>query len=300
MASDDSPGLLTYVKHAFLYHWNLLFFVGGVVASAMSPAPSAFIPILTGLEIAYLTGLSSIPRFRTAIDAKVAASKRRQALGPRGDEDAQQSLERLLGTLPPNSLRRFLALRNRCFEMRSIASGVRGHTATTEDSSDNIRTPSLDRLLFLFLKLLVTQNGLSRFLESTSEKELASRVDDVKIRLAAAEKDKDDRVANSLKDSLADAELRLENYRKSAKDAEFVDVELDRIETKIQALIEMGVSRQDPEYLSTQVSAAAESMQHTEDAVNQLQHLSGLADQLDEPPAILEADIGRLVARGRA
>ena len=299
MASDDSPGMLTYVKHAFLYHWNMLFFVGGLVASALSPAPGAFIPILTGLEIAYLTGLSSIPRFRTAIDAKVAAAKRRQALGGRGDEDTQQSLERLLGTLPPNALRRFLALRNRCFEMRSIASGVRAHVGSTEDSSDNIRTPALDRLLFLFLKLLVTQNGLSRFLESTSEKELAGRVEDVKIRLASAEKDKDDRVANSLKDSLADAELRLENYRKSTKDAEFVAVELDRIETKIQALIEMGVSRQDPEYLSTQVSAAAESMQHTEDAVNQLQHLSGLADQLDEPPAILEADIGKMVARGR-
>jgi hypothetical protein len=298
--SDDSPGLLTYAKHAFLYHWNMLFFVGGLVASALSPAPGAFIPILTGLEIAYLTGLSSIPRFRTAIDAKIAAAKRRQALGPRGDEDSEQSLERLLGTLPPNALRRFLALRNRCFEMRSIASGVRGHTGTTEDGSDNIRTPALDRLLFLFLKLLVSQNGLSRFLESTSEKELSGRVDDVKIRLATAEKDKDERVANSLKDSLADAELRLENYRKSTKDAEFVGVELDRIETKIQALIEMGVSRQDPEYLSTQVSAAAESMQHTEDAVNQLQHLSGLADQLDEPPAILEADIGRMVARGRA
>jgi len=299
MASDDSPGMLTYVKHAFLYHWNMLFFVGGLVASALSPAPGAFIPILTGLEIAYLTGLSSIPRFRTAIDAKVAAAKRRQALGGRGDEDTQQSLERLLGTLPPNALRRFLALRNRCFEMRSIASGVRAHVGSTEDSSDNIRTPALDRLLFLFLKLLVTQNVLTRFVESTSEKELAGRVEDVKIRLASAEKDKDDRVANSLKDSLADAELRLENYRKSTKDAEFVAVELDRIETKIQALIEMGVSRQDPDYLSTQVSAAAESMQHTEDAVNQLQHLSGLADQLDEPPAILEADIGKMVARGR-
>ena len=83
------------------------------------------------------------------------------------------------------------------------------------------------------------------------------------------------------------------------KDAEFVAIELDRIETKIQALIEMGVSRQDPDYLSHQVTAAAESMQHTEEAVNQLQHLTGLADQIEEPPPILEANIGGLVARDR-
>ena len=43
-------------------------------------------------------------------------------------------------------------------------------------------------------------------------------------------------------------------------------IELDRIETKIQALIEMGVSRQDPDDLSHQVTAAAESMQQTEDS----------------------------------
>ena len=33
-------------------------------------------------------------------------------------------------------------------------------------------------------------------------------------------------------------------------------------------------------------------MHQTEDAVNQLQHLTGLADSLAEPPAILEADFG--------
>jgi hypothetical protein len=295
----DGPRLGSYVKHAFLYRWNLLLFLGGLAFSAMSGYGDALIPILSGLELAYLTGLSSIPRFRIAVDAQIAANRRRQALGPRGDDDSQMSLQKLIETLPPAALRRFLALRNRCFEMRTIASGVRGNMGSRQDSAEDIRTPALDKLLFLFLKLLVTQYGLTRFLDSTSEKELDARVEDVKMRLATAQKDNDERVANSLKDNLADAQLRLENYRKSTKDAEFVSVELERIETKIQALIEMGVSRQDPEYLSSQVSAAAESMQHTEDTVNQLQHLSGLADQLDEPPAILEADIGHMVSRGQ-
>jgi hypothetical protein len=121
----------------------------------------------------------------------------------------------------------------------------------------------------------------------------------VQKRLASAQEAKDERVTRSLQDSLADAQLRLDNYQKSSKDAEFVDVELDRIETKIKALIEMAVSRQDPDLFSTQVTAAAESMQQTEDAVKNLQSLSGLADQLAEPPAILEADLGRAVVRER-
>src|SRR4029450_11166095 len=146
MAPNGSgPGLRDYVKHAFLYPWNLLFFLGGAALAAMSPHPDAFIPIIGGLELAYLTGLSSIPRFRAAIDAKIAAKARgaRSDAGPTTSQPSlerildsvpaapptsQQSLEPILDSLPAPALRRFLLLRQRCFEMRSIASGVRGQT----------------------------------------------------------------------------------------------------------------------------------------------------------------------------
>ena len=296
---SSGPGLRDYVKHAFLYPWNLLFFLGGATLAAMSPHPDAFIPIIGALELAYVTGLSSIPRFRTAIDAKIAAKAREGRVTSGATSSSQQSLERILESLPAPALRRFLLLRQRCFEMRSIASGVRGQADPGPDSAESIRTPALDRLLYLFLRLLVSQNGLDRFLRSTSEKDLEAKLADMRTRFETAKTAGDERVKNSLQDSVADAELRLENYRKAAKDAEFVAIELDRIETKIQALIEMGVSRQDPDYLSHQVTAAAESMQHTEAAVNELQHLTGLADQIEEPPAILESTIAGLVARDR-
>jgi hypothetical protein len=289
----------SYAKRAFLYRWNLLLFLGGCAGAFLSGRPDAILPILGGLELAYLTALSSIPRFRTAVEAEIAAKNREKAMDRTADPSAQVTLQKMIDGLPVNSLRRFVLLRQRCFEMRDIASGVRGSASGSNDSADAIRTPALDRLLFLFLKLLMSQDGLDRFLKSTSEKELSLKLEDVKTRLAAADAAKDERMTSSLRDSLADAELRLDNYRKSMKDAEFVAVELDRIETKIQALIEMGVSRQDPDALSHQVTAAAESMQHTEDAVNQLQHLTGLADQMAEPPSILEADLGRAVVRGR-
>jgi hypothetical protein len=292
--SRRSTGVGTYLKHAFLYHWNVLLFIGGAGLAAVSPWPDALLPIVGGLELAYLTGLLATQRFRTAVDAKVAKAARGRSGERKVAVAAEQSLQRLIASLPPQSLRRFVTLRQRAAEMREIASGVRGHATEAADSADSIRTPALDRLLFLFLRLLVSKEGLDRFLKSTSEQELSQRLTEMKQRLASAQSTGDERVVRSLQDSVADAELRLENYRKSVKDAEFVAIELDRIETKIQALTEMGVSRQDPDYLSHQVTAAAESMQHTEDAVNQLQHLTGLADQIAEPPAILEADLGRI------
>jgi hypothetical protein len=294
-----SAGIGAYLKAAFLYRWNLLLFFGGAGLAALSGRPDALLPIVGGLEIAYLAGLVAMPRFRTAIDAQAAARGRGSPALGRADPTAQEALQRMIQALPAPSLQRFVMLRQRCFEMRDIASGVRGQAAGSGDSAESIRTPALDRLLFLFLKLLMSQDGLNRFLRSTGEPQLTKRLDDVTARLAAARTANDERMIRSLQDSVADAELRLDNYRKSMKDAEFVTIELDRIETKIQALIEMGVSRQDPDALSHQVTAAAESMHQTEDAVNQLQHLTGLADQLAEPPAILEADLGVVVSRGR-
>ena len=82
---------------------------------------------------------------------------------------------------------------------------------------------------------------------------------------------------------------------RAKKNADFVSVELDRIEGKIQALAEMAVNRQDPDFLSSQVDSAAESMRQTEKAVSELQHLTGLADQLEEPPAILETDLRQVL-----
>ena len=298
VSTGRTASLGAYLKAAFFYHWNLLFFVGGGLLAALSGKPDALLPIVGGLEIAYLTGLLAMPRFRTAIDAQVAAKERDATATARVNPSAQQSLQRMIDSLPVASAARFVALRQRCFEMRDIASRIRGQASGASDSGDSIRTPALDRLLFLFLKLLMSQAGLDRFLRSASEKELSARLEETKARLVAAQTGGDERTVNSLKDSVADGELRLENYRKSMKDSEFVSVELDRIETKIQALIEMGVSRQDAEALSHQVTAAADSMQQTEDAVNQLQHLTGLADSLAEPPAILEADLGRVVVRG--
>jgi len=299
VSAGRGASLGAYLKAAFFYHWNLLFVVGGGALAALSGKPDALLPIVGGLEIAYLTGLLAMPRFRTAIDARVAAKEREANASARVDPSAQQSLQRMIESLPQASVVRFVALRQRCFEMRDIASRIRGQAAGTADSSESIRTPALDRLLFLFLKLLMSQAGLDRFLRSASEKELSARLEETKARLAAAQTGGDERTINSLRDSVADGELRLDNYRKSMKDSEFVSIELDRIETKIQALIEMGVSRQDAEALSHQVTAAADSMHQTEDAVNQLQHLTGLADSLAEPPAILEADLGRAVIRAR-
>ena len=90
------------------------------------------------------------------------------------------------------------------------------------------------------------------------------------------------------------AELRLDNYERAKKNAQFVSIELDRIEGKIQALAEWRSTAR-IRSLSSQVDSAAESMRQTEKAVSELQHLTGLADELQDPPPILDADLRRVL-----
>jgi 5-bromo-4-chloroindolyl phosphate hydrolysis protein len=176
--------------------------------------------------------------------------------------------------------------------MRTIAAGVRGAAGDQAGSAEEIRTPGLDRLLWLFLRLLLSKTALDRFLQATNEAEIATRLEETRKNLAAVQQgSKDERVIRSLQDSVANAELRIDNYGRAKKNGEFVTLELDRIEGKIQALAEIAVNRQDPDFISTQVDSAAESMRQTEKAVTELQHLTGMADQLEEPPAILESDL---------
>jgi len=257
----------------------------------LTPLAPVLLPLVAAGELTYLTSLVSIPRFRAAIDAKVHAANQAAGAGATTVQDPAPSLITMVKSLPPDARTRFERLHARCLEMRGIAAGVRGAAGNQPSGAEEIRTPGLDRLLWLFLRLLLSKTALDRFLQAMDEKEISKRLEELRTNLAAAESGHDERIVRSLQDSIASGELRLDNFGRAKKNAQFVSVELDRIEGKIQALAEMAVNRQDPDFLSSQVDSAADSMRQTEKAVTELQHLTGLADQLEEPPAILEVDL---------
>jgi len=286
-------GWWNYLKEAFTFKWNLLFFGGAMAAAALSGQADILIPLVGAAEVAYLTGLTSLPRFQKAIDVKDASLKRAtQNAGAASPERGKRKLADVLGGLDSRSRIRFQKLRERCLQMRNIAHGVRG--GQSDASAEDLRTPGLDRLLWVFLRLLFSQQGLLRFLEATDEDSIKSQLADLKAKEAKAKEDGDERILRSLSDAIATGELRLDNYQRAEKNAEFVDIELSRIESKIQALTEMAVSSQDPDYISSQVDSVASSMSHTEEAIRDLHHITGLEDA-DATPEILETDLTEVI-----
>ncbi len=293
MVETRQGGLGRYLREAFLFRWNLLGLIGAAAAAALSPFPAAALPLVAAAELAYLAGLVTIPRFRKAVDAQQAARLRAED----ADGAVVARLENLLFNLSADGRERFESLRTRCVRMRALGRGARGRAEPGPERGDELQSPALDRMLWVFLRLLHTQDSLRHFLQSTPEPELEQRVEALRRELEQAQQAKDERIVRSLTDSLASAQLRLDNYRTAKSNEHFVGVELDRIEQKIQVLSEQAVNRQDPDLLSSQVDSAAESVRQTEKTIGELQAITGLVEDLDEPPAILDARFEEIMKR---
>ena len=50
-----------YLKEAFFFRWNLLFFLGAAAGAALTPVASVLLPLVAAGELTYLAGLVSVP-----------------------------------------------------------------------------------------------------------------------------------------------------------------------------------------------------------------------------------------------
>ena len=292
-------GFFRYIKEAFLFKWHLLALGGAAALAVISGHPDIALPLVAAGEMAYLAGLTTLPKYQKAIDMKAHAEGKGGKLLGTGDSGKATSKEAklgaMLGGLSHNSRVRFQRLRSRCLEMQRIAKGVTGRSGGQKTAVDDLRAPALDKLLWVFLRLLYSQQALGRFLDATDVVSIKKRLTELEARKATAEEKGQDRILRSVEDSIHTEKLRLDNYQKAEANSDFVAVELDRIESKIQAITEMAVSHQDAEYISSQVDAVADSMAVTEEAIHDLHDITGLSDELEEPPQILDADMSDLV-----
>ena len=305
-------GILRYLKEAFSFRWNLLLFGGAAAAAAISGHADVALPLVAAAEITYLAGLTTLPRFQSAIDAKANAEERgltgtggAAAVRPEQQASARDRVLEVLKSLAEDRRARFLRLRARCVEMSRIANAVRGETRDASGATAELRQPALDRLLWVFLRLLLSDQAIARFLQAADEAGIGKTLDELKARRkkradSVGEANQvDDRILRSIDDSISTAELRKENIEKAKQNAEFVAAELDRLENKIHAVTEMAVGHTSPDEMSSRIDAISEGISQTEETIRELQSITGVADA-ETAPSILETDLSpqRLTAEG--
>lgn len=281
--APKAPGLGDYLKAAFTWRWNLLALGAGTAFALLSPVTGAVLPLIAAAELLYLTGLVSAPKFRRAVDARLLG---RDPSWDQREEDPQSLLTRILSELGPGPANRFHDLRERCLRLRRIARGVAAG-APEAPEADQLRGGGLDKLLWVFLRLLYAQQGIWKFLEQTDRTALEAQLKALERRREALGETGDERLKRSLTDAIATTTLRLDNLKAAETNNQFIDLELERIESKILALSEMSVNNQNPDFISTQVDSVAETMTHAELAIRDLNALTGLSSNIEQAPRML-------------
>jgi hypothetical protein len=274
--------MFKYVAKAFVFHWNLLMVFAAIALAVISGKTGVILPLAAAVEIIYLAALSTNPRFRKLTDATEQYDDTPRISSPK--------TERILSALSDQDRRQFGGLKDLCLELRRITLRVK------EGESKNIteiKDDGINRLLWIYLKLLHSKGVLESFFKTIDRKEIESSIWRTMQRISEMGEEQDDtpdasKRRKSLKDMLETSELRLKNYENAMKNHEFIGIELERLSSKIASIAEMGIGRQDADFISTEIDLISDSVRQTEQTVNDIEFLTGLSFDDKDIPALLE------------
>ncbi|MCY2962634.1 MAG: hypothetical protein NT069_03120 [Planctomycetota bacterium] len=283
--------MFKYLKTAFLNRWNLLLFGGGMAFATLSGRPDVFGSLVMAAELAYLGFLGTNETFQNYVNVT----------GSRGNSQsdrvqAQQVSKKILGELPKKDVDRFDEVRTRCEELRRLGQQLQGSGRATQPGAlDEFQIEGLDRLLWVYLKMLYSRYSVAKFLKQTSPSGIQRDIDESESRLRALDGRPDDpmmqRRKKLLEENLQMSKNRLMNYKKSEENFEIMGLELERLENTIHSLSELAVTRSEPKALADQIDQMADSMVQTEKAIGDLQFATGLEALDDAVPQLLRSDV---------
>jgi hypothetical protein len=285
----ESHGFLKYVKKAFFFPWHLLALLTGAAFGILSGHADVVLPLLGAGEAIYLSGLCTRPKFQAAVDAEEHKTEQTAAI-----KKTTEQTQQMIDALNTKDRQRFENLRSLCRRLHTLSHDLKGETAEETPIISDLQSSGINRLLWIYLKLLFSKNAIEQFFGTIDEREIEREVEETAKRLKnMGPSDKDGPIAakkrKSLEDHVATSEMRLTNYQRAKENYDLILVDLDRLYSKIASLSELGINRQDPNFITSEVDSVSESVQQTEKAMGELQILSGLSSSSDEtPPALLE------------
>lgn len=282
MTKGSSEGLTAALKRSFTWHWHLLGLGAGVAAAVISGVPFLWLPFLAAAEVGYLGFLGLNPRFQNVL-------KGQAKMPPPLPVDPRLRFQQLMAFLNPTDAERFETLRHRCMELVKLRRSMSAKEGTS--GVDDFRGESLDRMLWLFLKLLHQRSGLEKFLGATRREIIEAELRSAEQQLATAqERHKssglpESRLATSIRDRVTTIRERLDNHRNAAESLELVTAEIDKTEQQITHLCEVGMTMSDSAGLSVQIDTISQSLQSSEKIFSEAS-FSQIYDDEPAPPLL--------------
>jgi len=290
------PSLWDYLREAFNARPIGMFFppnwamLGGFGLAAGYFRMPEFLVLGAGVELGYLLLLGTNTRFQRFVAGK---------LGAAGTRQVEARWEKLVASLPDTDRRRYATLAQRC---QSVLE-QQFHDDTSAPGF-NSQSDSLGRLTWMYLRLLVTRQGIQRVLREGAVRSpgdpppvpgtgapgmsisgLEKRLAELKRRLA------DPSIGDDLRRSLEGQADLLEQRvaRRAEADSKlaFLDAELARIEEQVELIREQAVLSTDPDRLSQRIDEISATLGTTGEWIADQQKTIGAMDDLiAEPPPL--------------
>lgn len=236
-----------------------------------------FLLLGAGLELAYLFTLAHNPRFQRFVNGSRMVQARQQWQG---------RLASMVVSLGGEDQRRYRSLEQRC---QTILQQQGADSTSPTDLQ--AQGEGLGRLLWMYLRLLLTRQAINRVLRESSasvdeSEPLADRIGHLEGQL------KDESLGAELRKSLsAQLEIlqqRLQSQQDARQKLAFLEAELTRIQEQVELIREQSVFSTDPAAVSQRIDQIAASLGETGQWIREQQQIYGkVEDLLSEPPPIV-------------
>lgn len=273
-----NPGAWDYVRKAFNARPIGMFvppnWIGLGVFALLGLVNPGFWVLGLGLELGYLWVLSSNPRFQKL----AAASMRLEA-----NKHWQAKMEAAVRQLADEDQQKYRFLEARC---RSLLEQQMQISASAEGL--RAQSEGLGRLLWVYLRLLLTRQAIQRVIRGPESQEDAAGLEQriAQLRARLGESLTDD-LRRSLTGQIEILEQRLERRHEAKDKLAFLDAELTRIQEQVELVREQAVLSTDSEALSQRIDQVTTTLGSTAQWISDQQKLYGaVEDLLSEPPSL--------------
>ena len=224
-------------------------------------------------EVLYLSMMASNKNYQKVVQGSML-----------GDQKVMwnEKQARILKGLDGPSHQRYDRLVENCSGILKITGS---DTSDPDSAEKDLRISGLNRLIWMFLKLLSSRLSVNAIIARTKEEELEREIRELSEKVTA-EPDSSP-LQRSLKGTLDIQERRMENLRKAKESIKVIEAELDRIEKQVTLLKEEASVNSDPELVSVRLDGVMDSLSGTNRWMSEQSEIFGFLEESTMPDELL-------------
>ena len=264
-----------YMKEAFGWRWRVPL-LGRMPLNAIAIASFAVAGIANpgfwllgiALEVAYVMGLASSPRFQKLVQGQRLLAQK---------ETYEEKMARSFSRLSAQSKARYQRLYESCGRALGISEMIEDDLGGARD----LRSGGLSQLLAIFLRLLTSRELMEQTVARVDRRQLEAEVQQLEQKVAKEAPDSP--LHRALQGTLDIQKKRIENFQKAEQSKALIDAELERIEQHVVLIAEETAMTGNAQGLTDRLDSVTSALSETN---RWLEQNAALFGSLDNDPVL--------------